>query len=157
VVRPTGVAQGQTDVGVNGVWWGALLIAVASGLVLPWFVTGKYVGDRRERLDVMRVFGARFIDEFERPLFRRCAGEPAVKSRLRFAPSRYRLEILLAPAHGRTYPNLFDHRRNVEYDVERVLQLLSDAPVSSGALRADGPWVVIPVRFETNRQQEGVP
>jgi hypothetical protein len=37
-----------------------------------------------------------------------------------------------------------------------VLQLLSDAPVIDGSLHAEGPWVVVPFRFETSRQQEGV-
>ena len=105
----------------------------------------------------MRGFGDRFIAEFERPLFRRSAVDPAVKSRLRFAPSRHRLEVLLAPADGRTYPNLVDHRKNVEYDVERVQQILRDEPFVSGPLYAEGSWVVIPFRFETDRQQEGVP
>jgi hypothetical protein len=156
VLPQTGVTRGQTAIDVRILWWVAPPSAIVSGLVLGWFVAGKYVGERRSRLESMRGFGARFIREFERPLFRRCAAESAVRSRLRCAPSRQRLEILLAPADGRSYPNLFDHRRNVEYDVERVLQLLGEAPVIDGALHAEGPWVVVPFRFETSRQQEGV-
>jgi hypothetical protein len=105
----------------------------------------------------MKVFGDRFISEFERPLFRRCADEPSLRSRLRFAPRRQTVEVLLAPADGRTYPNLSDHRKNVEYDVERVLRLLRNATFKTGPLYAEGPWVVIPFRLETDRQQEGVP
>ena len=77
------------------------------------------------------------------------------KSRLRLAPARRRLDVLLAPADGRTYPNLFDHRRNVEYDVERVVWLLRGEPFINGRPYARGPWVVIPFYFETSRQQEG--
>ena len=105
----------------------------------------------------MRGFGNRFIAEFERPLFRRTASDAAVRSRLRFAPSRHRLEVLLAPADGRTYPNLVDHRKNVEYDVERVERILGAEPFVGGPLYAEGSWVVIPFSFETDRQQEGAP
>ena len=152
----TSAAQGPTAIDLSILWWVAPAFAIVSGLVLGWLVADKYVGERRSRLDSMRGFGARFILEFERPLFRRYAAESAVRSRLRCAPSRHRLEILLAPADGRSYPNLFDHQKNVEYDVERVLQLLGDAPVIDGSLHAEGSWVVVPFRFETSRQQEGV-
>ena len=107
---------------------GDTAIVAVSGLVLAWVVARKYIVRRQACLETMKGFGDRFISEFERPLFRRCADEPRVRSRLRFAPRRHRLEVLLAPADGRTYPNLSDHRRNVEYDVERVLRLLRNAP-----------------------------
>ena len=136
-------------------WRVLLLFAIGWALGVTWFVAITYVGARRTRLDVMKAFGDRFIREFERPLFRRRVDDSPVQSRVRFAPARHRLEILLAPADGRTYPNLFDHRRNVEYDVERVLQLLSDDPFINGPLHAEGPWVVIPFFFDINRQQEG--
>ena len=98
-------------------------LVVVLGLVLTWVVAGKYFGERQANLETMKGFGDKFISEFERPLFRRSASESAVKSRLRFTPRRRTLEVLLAPAKGRTYPNLFDHRRNVGYDVERVRRL----------------------------------
>lgn len=142
---------------VSLLWWIAPPFAIGSGLLLGWLVAGRYLGDRRTLLDVMRGFGARFVCEFERPLFRQCAADVPVRSRVRFAPGRHRLEILLAPADGRTYPNLVDHKKNVEYDVERVLRLLNDEPFINGPLHAEGRWVVIPFHFETNRQQEGVP
>ena len=156
VLLHTGVAQTRTAIDLNLLWWGAPLLVV-SGVVLAWVVGAKYIGERQARLDTMRGFGDKFISEFERPLFRRSAGERSVRSRLRFMPRRRTVEVLLAPADGRTYPNLFDHRKNVEYDVERVLQLLRDAPFTSGPLHADGAWVVIPFRLETDRQQEGAP
>jgi hypothetical protein len=157
VLLQAGVAQEQTPTDLSALWWAVPLLIVVSGLVVTWVVAGKYIDERQASLDTMRAFGDKFISEFERPLFRRCASEPSVKSRLRFAPRRQRLEVLLAPAEGRTYPNLFDHRRNVEYDVERVLRLLRDASFTNGPLYADGPWVVIPFHLETGRQQEGVP
>ena len=153
----TGVTPKQTALDLSVLWWATPLVVVVTGLVLAWGVTEKYLGQRRASLAIMRGFGDKFISEFERPLVRRFAADPAVKSRLRFAPARHSLEVLLAPADGRTYPNLFDHRKNVEYDVERVLRVLRDQPFINGSLHAEGPWVVIPFRFETDRQQEGVP
>ncbi len=156
VLLQTGVPTQPTAINPS-VWWWAVSVVVVSGLVLTWVVAGKYFGERQANLDTMKGFGDKFISEFERPLFRRSASEPAVKSRLRFTPRRQTLEVLLAPAEGRTYPNLFDHRRNVEYDVERVRRLLRDASFTNGPLYTEGPWVVIPFRLETGRQQEGVP
>jgi hypothetical protein len=57
---------------------------------------------------------------------------------------------MLAPADGRSYPNLADHRKNVEYDVDRVLRLVNAQPVMSGPLYTRGSWVVIPFQFDTN-------
>jgi len=138
---------------ISFLWWAAPLVAVSSGLLTAR--TLKYVDRRRVLLDIMRAFADRFVEEFERPLCRDAAG-PAVRSRRRFAPGRHSLEILLAPADGRTYPNLVDHRRNVEYDVRRVLRLLKDEPFVNGPLYAEGPWVVIPCRVALDRDQEGV-
>jgi hypothetical protein len=156
VLLQTTVTHGQRPIGSSVLWWSVPLFAIGWCLVLTWFIAAKYTDDRRATRHIMKGFGDRFICEFERPLFRRCAAESPVKSRLRFAPARHRLEILVAPAGGRTYPNLFDHRRNVEYDVERVLGLLNDHPCISGPLHSEGPWVVIPFRFDINSQQEGV-
>lgn len=156
VLLHPGVRQEQTAIDLSFLWWATPLLAF-SGLVLARVVARKYIVKRRARLETMKVFGDRFISEFERPLFRRCADEPSLRSRLRFAPRRHTVEVLLAPADGRTYPNLSDHRKNVEYDVERVLRLLRNATFKTGPLHAEGPWVVIPFRLETDRQQEGVP
>jgi hypothetical protein len=153
----TGGPQHQTANYLSALWWAAPLLMVVSGLVLTWVVARKHIGERQARLGLMRAFGDRFISEFERPLFRRSTSEPAVKSRLRVSPRRQRLEVCIAPADGRSYPNLLDHRRNVEYDVERVLRLLRDASFTNGPLYAQGPWVVIPFRLDTGKQQEGVP
>lgn len=154
VLLQPGVRQAQAAIDISFLWWATPLLAV-SGLVLARVVARKYIVRRQACLKTMKGFGDRFISEFERPLFRRWPDEASVRSRLRFAPRRHTVEVLLAPADGRTYPNLSDHRKNVEYDVERVLQLLRNAPFKTGPLYAEGRWVVIPFRLETDRQ-EGV-
>ena len=130
------------------IWWATPLLVLFSGLLLAW--SWKHIDERRGRVEVMKRFGNRFISEFERPLSRSVAKRP-IRSSLRCAPGRRKVEILLAPAHGHTYPNLVDHRRNVEYDVERVLRLLRHEPFIGGPPYAEGRWVVIPCRLETGR------
>jgi hypothetical protein len=130
------------------VWWAAPLLVLVCGLLLAW--SWKHIDERRARVDVMKRFGHRFISEFEGPLSRGVGSRP-IKSRLRFAPARRKVEILLAPANGHTYPNLGDHRRNVEYDIARVLRLLRHEPFIGGPPHAEGRWVVIPCRFESGR------
>jgi len=129
-------------------WWATPLFVLLVGLTLAW--SWKYVDERRARAEVMRRFGNRFISEFERPLSRSVASRP-IKARLRLAPTRRKVEILLAPTNGHTYPNLVDHRRNVEYDIARVLRLLRHEPFIGEPPYAAGRWVVIPCRFETGR------
>jgi hypothetical protein len=146
---PQQVADTQTRaLDLSVLWWAIPLCVALSGLVLAG--AGKYVGHRRVMVDLMSGFGGRFVSEFERPLFRP-GTDPVLQSRLRFAPARHRLEILLAPVGRRTYPNLVDHRRNVEYDVDRVLQLLKDSSFSNEPPYAEGRWVVIPFRFDIDR------
>jgi hypothetical protein len=127
------------------------LILVAA--LLAFLVVLQILGERQIILDRMKAFGERFVNEFETPLFRYPARRPnrhdghPVRSRLRFSPHRERMEILLAPLDGRTYPNLSDHRKNLEYDIERVMNLLGAQPFTTGQLRAEGRWVVIPFRL----------
>jgi hypothetical protein len=155
LVRPMSVVD-------RSILWFALLFLTGAALPLAWAETRRYIDQRRATLDIMTAFGGKFISEFERPLFRRHVAEPPIKSRLRCEPARHRLEVLVAPANGRIYPNLVDHRRNVEYDVERVLHVLKnepfsrDQPLLNGALRSEGPWVVIPFSLRNPRSQEGV-
>jgi hypothetical protein len=129
-------------------WWAAPMLVLVSGLLLAW--SWKQIDERRARVEGMKRFGNKFISEFERPLSRSVAKRP-IRSRLRCAPGRRKVEILLAPANGHTYPNLIDHRRNVEYDVDRVLRLLRHEPFIGGPPYAEGRWVVIPCRLETGR------
>ena len=120
------------------------------------WIAGAYF-DRREATGVtLRKFGETFIREFERPLIQQPCTKPPLRSRLHIIPDRERLEIHFAPYDGRHYPNLSDHRKNVEYDVDRVVQLLGDKRFVSDQLVARGPWVVIPFKFEPSIKQEGV-
>jgi hypothetical protein len=129
-------------------WWSTPLLVLISALLLAW--SWKQIDERRVRGEVMKRFGNRFIAEFERPLSRGVASRP-IRSRLRYASGLRKVEILLAPAKGHTYPNLVDHRRNLEYDVDRVLHLLRHEPFIGDSPYAEGRWVVIPCRLETGR------
>ena len=71
-----------------------------------------------------------------------------MRSRLRTGARRGRFDILLAPGKGRRYPNLSDHRQNVEYDVARVMQVLADDSFVSGPLYTHAEWVVVPFQFQ---------
>jgi hypothetical protein len=130
------------------VLWIAFVLAIAmigSGL-------HDYVRDRTEPL---QQFGERFVHEFARPLVRVGPSEPALDARLRVRPHRAQVEVLLAPRGGRNYPNLVDHKHNVEYDVERVLRVLKDQRFGHGPLYAQGRWVVVPLRLQVNPKQAG--
>jgi hypothetical protein len=85
------------------------------------------------------------VEETEHPL----------KSRVRRA-RRGRFEILLAPGEGRRYPNLTDHKRNVEYDVGRVLSALDDPDFVVGDLYTHSEWVVVPFQTRPSPKQPGV-
>lgn len=148
VLPRTVLAQNAVVIDPRMAWWATPLFVLISGLLLAW--SWKHLDDRRARLEVMKRFGNRFISEFEGPLSRSVKNRP-IKSRLRCAPSRRKVEILIAPANGHTYPNLVDHRRNVEYDTARVLRLLRQEPFIGGPPYAEGRWVVIPCRLETGR------
>jgi hypothetical protein len=106
---------------------------------------------RRLLVAYMTVFGHQFVNEFERPLFGNRPGGAVISARMRFIPRRRRLEILLAPAAGRTYPNLVDHRMNVAYDVERIVTILDDGRFVNAPLYSEGKWVVIPFHMARNR------
>jgi len=125
------------------VWWGVCLL---TAIVLAWWIAA-YSRGRRAVLTAMTVFGERFVREFERPLMRRGSSDGGVRSELRLKPYRKRLDIRLAPDQGRTYPNLSDHRRNVEYDVGRVLRLLNDERFVGERLSGRGRWVIVRCRF----------
>lgn len=134
-----------------GAWWGVAVLVV----LLLAHAARQYVNRRQAIIGMMQRFGERFICEFERPLIQPGCVDRAVESRLRVIPRRRRLEILLAPAGRRRYPNLSDHRRNVKYDVERVLRLLRDERFAGGQLCANGRWVVVACRFKVGAEQEG--
>jgi hypothetical protein len=161
--RPAAIGAAPVAVGV--VQRGPLIDLVvlrygAAGLILvaallAFVVALQVLNERQAILDRMKAFAGQFVTEFERPLSRdpvgrRVNGQTArhpVRSHLRLSPYRERMEILLAPHDGRTYPNLSDHRKNLEYDIDRVLHLLGDPPFTTGRLHAEGRWVVIPFRY----------
>ena len=150
VVTSRGLAQPLTGIDWRIRWWAMLLIMMVTG-AFTWVSTNRYLDRRQLLVAYMTAFGRRFVDEFERPLFRNRPANAVSRSRLRLVPRRRRLEILLAPAAGRTYPNLVDHRMNVEYDVDRIVAILDDRRFVNAPLYAEGDWVVVPFHMARNR------
>jgi hypothetical protein len=103
---------------------------------------------RRALKREMQRFGDLFVTSFEQSLMIDGVATPPVRARLRCVPGDRRLDILVAPVPGRRYPNLVDHRRNVEYDVARITGGLTHFAFVPKPLHAEGQWVVIPFRFE---------
>jgi hypothetical protein len=101
---------------------------------------------------VMQRAGEEFISAFARPLIDPSSRVPPIAVRMRFVSRAQQLEISIAPGEGRRYPNLVDHKRNVEYDVHRVIALLGTRVVVSDRLRATGKWVVVPIRLANPKQ-----
>jgi hypothetical protein len=134
------------------IWMMAVAI-LAPLLVSP--VARKYFEKRRAMLDSMSQFAAVFVREFAQPLPRQHAADQPIKARLQCAPYRARLEILLAPNQGHSYPNLSDHKKNLEYDIERVLRLVPDQPFIRGEAYSRGDWVVIPFQVPAGITQGG--
>jgi len=123
---------------------------------LGWLVVDDYIARRETASIVVRYFVHRFVDEFERPLVRYDVEERPVRSRLRCGARLRRFDILLAPGEGRRYPNLSDHKKNVEYDVARVMRVLGDDSFVSGALYTQAGWIVVPFQFTAGPKQSGV-
>jgi hypothetical protein len=114
-----------------------------------------YFRDRQQVVAAMQRFSQKFVREFERPLAAADVSARPIQSRLRFAPHASRLDILIAPGAGRRYPNLTDHRNNVEYDLRRVLAVLRDEPFVTGRPYMDGRWVVVPFSLKPAITQAG--
>ena len=128
-------------------------------MVVPWCgwrMVDDYLTRRKTASLIVRHFVRRFVDEFERPLVRYDAGERPVRSDLRFGARRGRFDILLAPGEGRRYPNLSDHKKNVEYDVARVVRVLADDSFVSGAPYTKAGWIVVPFQFTADPKPSGV-
>jgi hypothetical protein len=133
----------------------AVLLSLAA--LLAWHIAAAYSSGRQKLVTMMTLYGERFVREFERPLLRPGSERRALKARLRIKPIRQRLDILLAPNEGRTYPNLADHRKNVEYDVGRVLRMLNDKRFVSERLSRQGRWVIVRCRFRADLTSGGGP
>jgi hypothetical protein len=134
------------------------IVWVATAIAVPWVGTQIVHGYvTRRRLASVRVqqFAARFIAEFERPLIRYDDRKSPLRAQVRRV-RRQRFDILLAPGEGRRYPNLTDHKRNVEYDVGRVLSALDDAAFVAGDPFTQAEWVVVPFHLRTSPRQSGV-
>jgi hypothetical protein len=131
--------------------WAVLLALIA----LATHGADRYLKDREKALNAMRQFSEKFLQEFERPLIAPDASAPPIQSRLHFAPHASRLDILIAPGAGHLYPNLTDHRHNVEYDLNRVLHVLRDQPFVNGRPYMDGRWVVLPFQLKPGITQAG--
>ena len=92
----------------------------------------------------VRRAGENFVIVFARPLIDPSSGVPPIQTRLRFVRRKRQLEIFIAPGPGHRYPNLADHKKNVEYDVDRVIRVLGNY-VLSRPPRAVGKWVVVAI------------
>ena len=125
-------------------------------LWLGWWIVDDYLARRKTTSIVVQYFVDRFVDEFERPLVRYDVDARPVRSRLRCGARARRFDILLAPGEGRRYPNLSDHKKNVEYDVARVIHVLGDDSFVSGALYTQAGWIVVPFQFTAGPKQSGV-
>ncbi len=134
------------------------VVWLAAAIAVPWFgwrILDDHLTRRKTTVIVMRHFAERFVHEFERPLLW-YDGQRPVQMRIRYSARRGRLDVLLAPGAGRRYPNLSDHKKNVEYDVARVVSALADASFVCGPLSAQAGWVVVPFRFRVGRKRSGV-
>jgi hypothetical protein len=160
VAAPGGGAKPMRASGLRAIGGIDLTIVwLGAAVVVPWFgwrILDDYLDRRRRAWIVMRHFADRFVREFERPLIQRDAAEPPVRVRIRSSPFRKRLDILLAPGMGRRYPNLSDHKQNVEYDVTRVLHVLADESFVNGPLYEHAEWVVVPFQFKAGLKHTGV-
>jgi len=149
------VAAPATPGPATGLLLDLLFCLPAMLVLLTWFglqvldVYRRRVGSRSV---LVQHFAHRFISEFERPLVPYDSTVRALQSRVR-RRRRGRFDILLAPGAGRRYPNLTDHKRNVEYDVARVIDVLGEDAFVSGELSMNGDWVVVPFQPRTTPKQ----
>jgi len=93
----------------------------------------------------VRRDGENFVTVFARPLVDESSRVPPIETRLRYRRRKQQLELSIAPTRGHRYPNLADHRKNVEYDIDRVLRVLGNYALSKPP-RTNGKWVVITIR-----------
>ncbi len=128
-----------------------MMLWLGAAMVVPWMgwriLDGRLARNRTATI-VMRQFATRFVQEFERPLMWSEADRP-IRARVRYSAWRGRLDILLTPGDGRRYPNLADHKKNVEYDVARVMGAMGDPSFVNGPLYIQAGWVVVPLQFKT--------
>ena len=117
-------------------------IGAAILLIMLSVATGSMA--RRPIPLAARRAGENFLAVFARPLVDPSKAPP-IQTRLRFLRRKQQLQIFIAPGPGHRYPNLADHKKNVEYDIDRVMRVLGNY-VLSRPPRAAGKWVVITIR-----------
>jgi len=135
------------------------MLWLCTAMVVPWLgwrTVDNYLARRKTASIIVGAFVDRFVDEFERPLVRYDLAERPVRARFRHGAGLRRFDILLAPGEGRRYPNLSDHKKNVEYDVARVMHVLGDSSFVSGRPYTRAGWIVVPFRFTADPRQSGV-
>lgn len=127
---------------------------IGSGVVLILVICAAVGGSLTPRPipGVLQRAGEEFVVAFARPLVDSSSSVPPIQARMRFIHHAQQLEISIAPGAGRRYPNLVDHRKNVEYDVNRVMRGLGTHVVVGDRLRAAGKWVVVPIRLADPKQ-----
>jgi hypothetical protein len=137
---------------------GVLFIATIGSavVVMLWLcvAVGGWLTSGPIPADLQRA-GEQFVIAFARPLIDSSSPVPPIEWRLRFSHRARQLEISIAPGAGRRYPNLVDHKNNMEYDVNRVIRVLGPQVVVSDRLRAAGKWVVVPIRLADPKQTGG--
>jgi hypothetical protein len=141
---------------LNGANLELLLLAdLGVALVLFWIAVDKYSSQRQRTVRTMTEYAEQFLREFKRPLIDPVLNVAPVRSRVQVSPVGSRLEICLAPADGKRYPNLSDHKDNVTYDVGRIVRSLHNPSFLCLQMYAKGAWVVIPFQFHGNANKEG--
>ena len=119
-----------------------------ASVLLMLLIAGTAAGSLRSRPipPLMQRAGEEFVTAFARPLNDSSSAAVPIRARLRFVRRKQQLEVFIAPGPGRRYPNLADHKRNLEYDVTRVMRLLGTDFVVSDRLRRRRRWVIVPIR-----------
>jgi hypothetical protein len=135
------------------------MLWLCAAMVVPWLgwrTVDDYLARRKTASIAVQYFVNRFVDEFARPLVRYDVSEHPVRARLHYGARLRRFDVLLAPGEGRRYPNLSDHKKNVEYDVARVMHALADDSFVSGAPYTQAGWIVVPFQLTADPKQSGV-
>jgi hypothetical protein len=114
-------------------------------LVMLLFSAAAGLLTQRPIPPAIRRAGDDFVAAFAWPLVDLSPGVPPIRTRLKFVRRTEQLEISIAPGPGRRYPNLADHKKNVEYDVGRVMRILGNGYVLTNPPRAAGKWVVVTI------------
>lgn len=96
--------------------------------------------------------GEEFLTTFATPLVDPTSAVPPIAGRLRFVRRTKQLEVCIAPNGGRRYPNLSDHKKNVVYDVHRVIRTMGVHRIVCDRLHAEDRWVVVSIRLAEPKQ-----